>query len=50
MIQLVSANVVNESIFDVIILVSDGVKSLSLLEDKYNEVRLAVENFSKVFF
>ncbi|CAK5024157.1 unnamed protein product [Meloidogyne enterolobii] len=48
MIQLVSANVVNETIFDVIILVSDGVKSLSLLEDKYNEVRLAVENFSKI--
>uniref|UniRef100_A0A915M836 Cytosol aminopeptidase domain-containing protein n=1 Tax=Meloidogyne javanica TaxID=6303 RepID=A0A915M836_MELJA len=48
MIQLVSVNVVNESIFDVIILVSDGVKSLSLLEGKYNEIRLAVENFSKI--
>uniref|UniRef100_A0A1I8BPM8 CYTOSOL_AP domain-containing protein n=1 Tax=Meloidogyne hapla TaxID=6305 RepID=A0A1I8BPM8_MELHA len=48
MIQLISANIVKETIFDVIILVSDGVKSLSLLEEKYNEIRLAVENFSKI--
>lgn len=49
MIQLVSANVGNEILFDVIVIVSDGVKSLSILDDKFTEIRLVVEQFSKVF-
>ncbi|KAF7638486.1 CYTOSOL_AP domain-containing protein [Meloidogyne graminicola] len=48
MTQMISANSVDNNIFDVIVIVSDSVQSLSILDDKFSEIRLAVEQFSNV--
>jgi len=48
MIELISANSIRDRLFDVIIIIADGINSLNHLDAKCPEIRPIIENFSKV--